>query len=207
MGVRPSRPLVVGGTFDPVHHGHLILARAAAEQLDADRVLFIPCAQSPHKTTLTSTTPAHHRLHMLQLAVAGEPLFEILAIDLERPPPSYSYDTARHLFDLGYPKPCWLIGSDQLLALPNWHRAEELLQLVRFVVAPRPGHDAARHQLPPAFQHLTERILDLPRFDIAASNIRQRVAAGRSVRYLVPDPVLQYIHTHQLYRTAPSTTL
>lgn len=207
MNERPSRPLVVGGTFDPVHHAHLIVARAAAEQLDADRVLLIPCAQSPLKTQLTSTAPAHHRLEMLRLAVRGDPLFEILAIELQRPPPSYSYDTARQLFELGYPKPYWLIGADQLMALTAWHRAEELVRLVDFVVAPRPGIDLRQLQLPDNLRPAARQLLRLPTFDLSATDIRDRVARHKPIRYLVPDPVADYIHQHGLYRHNPSTAL
>lgn len=200
MAERPSSPLLLGGTFDPVHHGHLIVARAAAEAIGADRVLLIPCAQSPHKTELTTTTPAHHRLEMLRQAVAGDGFFDILSLELERPPPSYSYDTAQQLFAKGYPKLCWLIGADQLLALPRWHRASELIQQVKFVVAARPGFTVESTALPPEFRPICDHLIELPQVDISASEVRRRVAAGKSVRYLVPDSVADYIEQYRLYR-------
>lgn len=198
--MRTSSFLLLGGTFDPPHVGHLVVARTAAEAIGAPGVTLLPAAQSPHKQGVT--TSAEHRLNMLHAAVEGDPFFEVSTLDLERPSPSYTYDTVQNLFQRGLRIPNavdWLIGGDQLMSLPRWHRAAELMQLVRFWVAVRPGSLIDFGALPATFSHLEGRIVQTPHLDISSTDIRDRVRAGKSIRYLVPEGVAEYIKTHDLY--------
>ena len=184
---------VYGGTFDPVHHGHLLLARDALEQLKLDAVLFVPCARSPFKgrKALASDT---QRLAMLKLALKNEPRFWLTHCELDRPAPSYAYDTALEIGE-AFPraKLFWLIGADQLADLDKWHRADELLKLVTFALLPRGGTVG---EIPPG------SVLSLPkprRVDISATEIRHRVKSRLPIDYLVPAPIAAYIKRHGLY--------
>ena len=178
-----------GGTFDPIHHGHLILAREALEQLALDRVIFIPAAHSPHKLARTPT-PATLRRTMLAAALAGEPRFVLDDSELQRPGPSFSIDTveryaARHPGAELY----YFIGHDNVRELHTWRRIAELRALVRFVVFERAGCDLTHD-----FAHVTRQI------DISATEVRARVARGASIRYLVPDNVRAILEREQLYQ-------
>jgi len=184
---------VYGGTFDPVHHGHLLLARDALEQLKLDAVLFVPCARSPFKgrKALASDT---QRLAMLKLALKNEPRFWLTRCELDRPAPSYAYDTALEIGE-AFPraKLFWLIGADQLADLDKWHRADELRKLVTFALLPRGGTVG---EIPPG------SVLSLPkprRVDISATEIRHRVKSRLPIDYLVPAPIAAYIKRHGLY--------
>jgi nicotinate-nucleotide adenylyltransferase len=183
------RTALFGGTFDPIHHGHLILAREAMEQLALDRVVFIPAAQSPHKLGRVPAPP-DLRLAMVLAAVAGEPGFECDASETERTGPSYSVDTveawrAKAPGDEFF----YLIGQDNVRELPTWRRYGDLRTLVRFVVFERdesaPAHD---------FPRVKRRV------DISATDLRKRVAEGRSIRYLVPEAVRSIIEARGLYK-------
>ena len=180
---------IFGGTFDPIHHGHLILARDAFEQLDLDRLLFIPAAISPHKLKEQPTAP-EIRLEMVRAAIEGEPDFCLDAIELERPAPSYTIDTIEAL-KTREPEATFtlLIGEDNVAQLPNWHRFADLSRIVQFAVLDRSGLNTT-HPYPTIRRHL----------DISASDIRNRVARGQSIRYLVPPAVEKIIRERQLYR-------
>lgn len=180
---------IYGGTFDPIHHAHLILARAALEKLALDEVIFVPAALSPHKVDATPTT-ASVRVEMLRAALLGEAQFCLDEIELQRPPPSYAIETIeelkrRYVDDEIF----YLIGSDNLPRLPSWHRFAELRELVQFVVLER-GTSAAASNYP-----TIRRLLD-----ISATEIRNRVASDRSIRYLVPPAVEEIIRRHRLYQ-------
>ena len=180
---------IYGGTFDPIHHAHLILAREALEQLELDEVIFVPAARSPHKPG-GHTTPAAVRLEMLQAALAGEKYFSIDERELSRPPPSFAIDTIED-FARSHTgrKIFYLIGSDNLPRLHTWHRVDDLRKLVEFVVLDR-GHGAT---------DLSFRTIRRP-LEISATEIRKRVAEGRSIRYLVPPVVEEIIRWHNLYQ-------
>ena len=180
---------IFGGTFDPIHHGHLILARDAFEQLDLDRLLFIPAAISPHKLKEQPTAP-EIRLEMVRAAIEGEPDFCLDAIELERPAPSYTIDTIEAL-KAREPEATFtfLIGEDNVAQLPNWRRFADLSRMVQFAVLDRTGLNTT-HPYPTIRRHL----------DISASDIRNRVARGQSIRYLVPPAVEKIIRERQLYR-------
>jgi nicotinate-nucleotide adenylyltransferase len=183
-----------GGTFDPVHLGHLLVAMAAMEELALDQLNFIPAAQSPFKPG-TTPTPAPLRLRMLRLALAGFCRARVDTQELDRGGISYSVDTA-----LGYRQRhpeaelLWLIGADHVGSLPRWRDAESLARLVEFVAIPRPG--IPMMELPPPY-----RIRQLRGFplELSASQIRERARQGASLEPLVPAPVAQVIRSEQLY--------
>jgi nicotinate-nucleotide adenylyltransferase len=203
---------VFGGTFDPIHIAHLAVAEEAAEALGLDRVVFVPAGEPPHKPGVP-VTPGEDRLAMVELAVADNPRFAVSRIELDRPGPSYTADTLALLVEgtdaaVGtYPPTLHLIVSAEAFAgLPTWHEPRRVLELARIIVTPRDGYpDATPDALASWFPDrpdLADRAvyLDGPRLHLSASTLRDRAAAGRSLRYLVPDAVCGYIGDHGLYR-------
>jgi nicotinate-nucleotide adenylyltransferase len=191
----PLRLGLYGGTFDPVHHGHLILAHDTLEQLKLDAILFIPCGQSPFKDRKPRATDAQ-RLALLRAALKPEPRFWLSRCEIDRPAPSYAIDTATEIGE-AFPraKLFWLIGADQVAKLGHWHRPTELRKLVTFVVMHR-GESAAKKR--PA------TVLSLPkprRIDISATEIRHRVKSRLPIDHLVPAPVAATIKRARLYLT------
>jgi nicotinate-nucleotide adenylyltransferase len=188
------RLAIYGGTFDPIHHGHLLLAREALEVLELDRVLFIPAALSPHKLH-TSPAPAEVRLAMLAAALADEPGFLLDDAEILLPGPSFAIDTVERIRAL-HPDAAihYLIGADNLAKLHTWRRIDDLRRLAEFVVL---GRGKAGEEGSSGFRVLSRRI------DISATDIRQRVALGASIRYLVPESVHSIIADHQLYQDPP----
>jgi nicotinate-nucleotide adenylyltransferase len=194
----PLRLGIYGGSFDPVHLGHLLLARDALEQCRLDAVLFVPCAQSPLKSRRAFASDVQ-RVAMLQAALRGEPRFWLSRCELERPAPSYSIDTAREIHD-AFPQAqlFWLIGHDQWAQLDRWRDPGELRRLVRFIRFTR-GETA-----PPAPARRDPRVLDLPRprrVDISATEIRRRVKSRLPIDHLVPEAVAARIRRHRLYQS------
>lgn len=193
-----------GGTFDPPHYGHLVLAEQARIQLDLDRVLFIPAAQPPHKPA-AEVTPIEHRLNMLAMAIASNPFFEISRADIDRPGPHYTVDLLAHLQSV-YPDAefFFLMGSDSLVDLPRWREPHRLIQMTWLAVMPRPGYVVHMPLLEQALPGISKRLLwlDAPFLDIASHDLRRRVKSGGSIRYLVPPEVEAYIYTQGLYRNA-----
>jgi nicotinate-nucleotide adenylyltransferase len=181
-----------GGSFDPIHHGHLITARAVLEALDLEALRFVPAREQPFKVGCHSA-PAEVRARMVSLAIAGEPGFALERAEIDRPGPSFTVDTLRELrarepdqtFAL-------LVGADAAWDLPEWREAGALVTLARLVVFARPGVQPPALPWPCAVVHT-------PAIDISATEIRRRVAAGRSVRYWVPDAVARVIETERLY--------
>lgn len=198
--------ILVGGSFNPIHNGHLIVARAVAEQLDAERVVFIPSGNPPHKTG-DDLADAVDRLAMVRLAIAGEPGLEVSDIEIRRSGPSFTILTIEDYRKTLQPGQIlyWLIGSDTLTELHTWHRATDLVNMCRIATAVRPGFESPDLTVleqtlsPEQVRQLQADILATPRIDISATAIRQRIAAGQSIRYLVPDPVREYIESHGLY--------
>lgn len=197
--------LFFGGSFNPIHLAHLICARTVAETRGYDQVVFIPSAQPPHKPDQSQIALAEHRLAMVRAAVADEPAFGVDDIELRHAGPSYTLDTVQRLKQRGEREVHWLIGADMLAMLPDWHRAEELLHEVYFVILSRPGWQFDWSALPPAYRSLQSNVVSAPLLDISATRIRQRVSEGRSIRWLTPPAVVEYIHAHGLYgaRGAP----
>jgi nicotinate-nucleotide adenylyltransferase len=197
-----GRVVVLGGTFDPPHIGHLIMAEYAFEALEARTVLFLPAADPPHKHGETRTG-AVHRVAMVERAIAGEPRFQLSHLDLDRPGPHYTADTVR-LLVAQFPadEVIFLVGEDSLRDLPNWHRADEIIHYCRLAVVPRHEvrFDAAtlEHLLP----GISDRVIHVwsPLIEVSSTDVAARLSAGKSVRYQIPDEVLAYIQQHELYR-------
>jgi len=200
--------LLFGGSFDPVHLGHLIVSANAAEQIGAARVVLIPSAHPPHKPGQT-LSPAAERLEMCRLAVADDPRFEVSDWEVHQPGPNYTLHTVRH-FRQTLPADAtlyWLIGMDSLAELATWYCVGELLEACALVTAGRPGFQRpdlallAKSLSPAQIGELERHVLQTPLIDIGATDIRARVRAGRSIRHLVPEPVRQYILERGLYRS------
>lgn len=193
---------IMGGTFDPIHLGHLVVAERAREELALDEILFIPCGV-PALPKPYPVTPGEHRYAMAVLATAGHPQFRVSRLEIDRAGPSYTVDTLRTLrAQRGEREAFFFItGADAILQLEAWHDPEALLCLCRFVAVPRPGYDLSRltEALPPPY---SEAVIQLPgpTLDISATDLRARVQAGRSIRYLVPEAVEVYLRKHGLYR-------
>lgn len=193
---------VLGGTFDPVHLGHLIIAEEARCRIGLEKVLFLPAGQ-PWLKAIRPISPASHRLAMLRLATVSNPSFEVDAEEVERAGPSYSVDTLEALHS-HYPRGTefyFIMGQDLLGQLPQWHRPARLLELCHIVSVPRPGFSQPLEDLEPLVPGIRSRVvsLDWPCLSISASDIRRRRAQGLSIRYLVPPAVLAYIEEHGLY--------
>lgn len=191
---------VLGGTFDPLHWAHLLMAEEARTRFDLEQVLFIPAGQPPHKDYEASDP--EDRYAMVLLGTASNPAFEVSRMEIDRQGPSYSADTLRelrHIYgqDAGIH---FILGADEALDLPNWHEAESLPELARFLVVPRPGFDLGefKTRLPSRFYDALD-FLPMTPMDISATDIRSRVASGRSISYLVPRNVEAYIRKRGLY--------
>jgi nicotinate-nucleotide adenylyltransferase len=193
---------LMGGTFDPIHHGHLAIAEVARVEYGLDRVVFIPAGDPPHKQGL-AVTPAERRYEMALLATASNPCFECSRRELDREGPSYAVTTIREYRAEGGPDQelFFITGADAILEILTWHEADAVVQLCRFIAATRPGYDLERLRgaLPPAY---LERIdfLDAPGLQISSTDLRRRVRDGRPIRYLVPELVEAYIRKGLLYR-------
>ncbi len=196
----PMRRLCFGGSFNPIHNGHLACAATVAQKAGFGRVVLIPSGQPPHKQGDTNIAAAADRLEMCRLAASGNDVFEIDDIELQRGGPSYTIDTAREFRRRGWSEIFWLIGADMLRLLPQWHEAARLLAEVAFVVIARPGWAFDWQTMPPEFRHLSNQVVEAPLLDIRGTDIRRRVADGKSISDLVPPAVERYIHDHGLYR-------
>lgn len=186
---------IFGGTFDPPHTGHLIAAQDACEALSLDRFIFVPAADPPHKRG-RGVSGARVRLEMLEAAVAGNPTFEVSTIELERSGPSYTVHTLRELsarFDGSTLH--LLIGVDQVREFSSWREWEAVLELAQIVMLTRAGAAEAGQEAP-----FVRQIVNVTRIDVSSTLVRARVAAGRPIRYLVPDAVEEIIARERLYR-------
>ena len=196
-----------GGSFNPVHVGHLVVAEEARGRLGLERVLFVPSLVPPHKLG-KPLAPAEDRLRMVQLAIADDPAFEASDIELRRQGPTYSFDTVRQLRDQS--GEAWdiyfLIGADTLPELPTWHRIRELADLCKFAVFSRPGEsldvlDRLRGALSDGqIAAIAGRRIEIPLIGVSSTDIRRRVREGVSIRHLVPEAVRRYIVAKGLYR-------
>jgi nicotinate-nucleotide adenylyltransferase len=194
------RTLCFGGTFNPIHYGHLIGARCAAESAGFDRVMLIPCMQPPHKQGDTKIAAPEHRLAMCRLAIEADPLFEVSEIELQRSGPSYTIDTARELKSMGWSSVHWLVGADMAKNLPLWHKPVELLAEVQFLLIARPGWTFDWSTMPAEYRHLEQHIVRTPLIEISSTSIRDREKAGKPISYLTPPGVADYIRRNNLYR-------
>ncbi len=199
------RRLWFGGSFNPIHNGHLICARAAAESGGFDRVVLVPSSRPPHKPDSADLAAASGRLEMCRLAISHASLFEVDDLELRRDRPSYTLDTARILASrLPSERISWLIGADTLPQLLTWHEPDLLLKEVQFMVMARPGVVIDWHSLPASLQKLNGNLLTVPQIEISATMIRRRVAASQSIDFLTPGSVCRYIRDQKLYRPVPS---
>jgi len=201
-----SRIAIFGGSFNPVHVAHLILAERALDECGLDRVLFVPARLPPHKPHL-SLAPREHRLEMLRLAIAGNPRFTASSVELDRDGPSYTLTTVRGLREQceGDCELRLILGSDSVRELPTWWQVDELVREVGVIVFERPGFPLTD------MSRLEERfgaewvagvrgsVVKAPLLEVSSSDIRERVRLGRSVRYLVPEPVRDYMLSRRLY--------
>ena len=217
-----SKPVgIFGGTFDPVHYGHLRLAEEMLELANLRQIRFIPTGTPPHRNA--PQVSAQHRSAMVQLAIADQPAFMLDNREVNRTTPCYTVDTLRELrADLGIAQPlCLLMGGDAFLQLHTWHEWEQLFELAHIVVGYRPGFtiDERIHSATAELQqHYQQRLctandlsrlpsggiaeLAIPKLEISATDIRRRVAENRTIRYLLPNAVANYIHQHHLYTYA-----
>ena len=198
---------LMGGTFDPVHYGHLVVAEEVYAALDLAEMLFVPAGQPPHKPNRV-VTGAQHRLAMLELAIAGNPHFSISRVDLDRPGPSYTVETLRLLREQWGELTAlyFVIGWDSLEDLLTWYDPAGILQQLSYLVAVRrPGYnerDGYRDSLEARLPGIKQRLLVVPapQFDISSTDLRQRVAEKRPIKYQVPESVEQYIKQYKLYQ-------
>jgi nicotinate-nucleotide adenylyltransferase len=192
---------ILGGTFDPPHIGHLILGEYAADALGLSHLLYVPAADPPHKQQ-EQKTPLEHRLAMLRLALNDNPRFEISRVDIDRAGPHYSLDTVQ-LVQAQYAgaELYFVMGGDSLRDLPTWHRPADFIRLCKLAVMGRPAAVAWPEMHEHILPGLAERVvmIESPLVEISSTRIVQRLTEGRSVRYLLPDAVLNYVQRHNLY--------
>ncbi|MBN2210294.1 MAG: nicotinate (nicotinamide) nucleotide adenylyltransferase [Sedimentisphaerales bacterium] len=202
-----SKILLFGGSFDPVHNGHLAIARAATNLLAVDKTILIPAAQPPHKLNQTRA-PIQHRLEMLRLATADDDCLEVSDCEADRPGPGYTIDTVRHFRGIfgSVALLYWLVGGDSIKDLPTWKDIVQLADECILVTAPRPDCPIDW----PALQGVLSEeqillmkiyVLDTPQIDISATDLRRRIAQNLPIDHLTPPAVTDYIHTHDLYRS------
>jgi len=195
---------LMGGTFDPVHFGHLIAAENSRSEFGLDRVIFIPAAHPPHKEQ-ESVLQTGHRLQMVKLAISSNPYFEISTLEQERQGPSYTVDTVEY-FRSRFPdiQIFFIMGMDSLLMFDTWQDYGRLAGLCRFIVVTRPGYvmDTSQPSLANLPQQLRENLslLEIPGMDISSSDIRRRVRMGLPIKYMLPSAVEGYIMEQGLYR-------
>lgn len=199
--------ILFGGSFDPVHRGHLEVAQAAKEALDAARVIFIPAKRSPLKDQFP-TADASDRLEMIRLAIAGRPGFEVSDCELKRPDPSYTLDTVREFREKLPPQTVlyWLVGADAVRQLPHWYRVHELLELCEFAVMYRAGYSLPDFsQLEGQFSseqvdRLRRNVVAVPLIDISSTEVRRRLESDEPTEDLLPGAVCKYIQAKGLYQ-------
>ncbi len=184
---------ILGGTFNPIHIGHLAMAQVALEQLKLDQVIFIPSFLPPHKTARNVIAP-RNRYDMVKLAIKGNPYFTVSDFEIKRPGKSYSIETVKYLREqfLSKAKIFFIIGEDSLKALHTWKKIDALLNMVTFVAMNRPGFLAK--------SRLKVKSLTMPGLDISSSYLRKCQASGNSIKYLVPETVFRFIEKNKLYQ-------
>ncbi len=196
---------ILGGTFDPPHIGHLVIAEEAREQLNLARVYFVPAQQPPHKLA-EPVTPFVDRVAMLQLALDENPFFTLSLVEANRPGPSYTVDTI-HELRWEFPPATelfFIMGLDSLANLPTWHRPRELIELCQLAVLRRPGYTVDMNDLETKIPGLRSRVVFIPapELEISSTELQARVRAGHSIQYMVPDGVAEYIAEHHLYNNS-----
>lgn len=186
---------ILGGTFNPIHIGHLAIAQTAQEKFQLEKVIFVPSNLPPHRKILRLAS-AKQRYDMVRLAVKNNPLFEVSDFEIKKKGKSYSIDTVQHFEEVfaGKTKLFFIVGADNFLELKTWRRIDEILKIVTFIVVNRPGYDIPKTRI-------KHHSVIMPGMDIAASYIRKRIKQEKSIKYLVPESVFRYINQHKLYQT------
>ncbi|MEH7112000.1 nicotinate-nucleotide adenylyltransferase [Neobacillus niacini] len=184
---------ILGGTFDPPHYGHLLIANEVLSELNLDEIWFMPNQEPPHKKK-SESVENNDRLQMLELSIEGNPAFKIEKIELERTGPSFTVDTMKILNErFSDHQFFFIIGADMIEYLPKWHKIDELIELVQFVGVERPEY-SSKTDYPIVY-------VDIPAFEVSSSMIRNRVQHGKTVRYLLPERVIEFIREKHLYGT------
>lgn len=192
---------IMGGTFDPIHYGHLVAAEEARVQFNLREVVFVPAGEPPHKKDY-KVTPPEHRYLMTSLAIATNPYFQISRFEIEHKGPSYTIDTLKSFKkDYKDAKIYFITGTDAILEILSWHQADNLPNLCSFIAVSRPGYQMkeVRKNLSPDYLKSIHR-LEIPALAISSSDIRSRVKTGKPVKYLLPRAVESYIYQHKLYQ-------
>jgi nicotinate-nucleotide adenylyltransferase len=185
---------VMGGTFDPIHYGHLVTAEEALQQFELDSVVFVPTG-SPWMKEHDVVSPAEDRYLMTVIATASNPRFRVSRMEVDREGPTYTVDTLRGLKAEQEADLFFISGADAILEIVQWKRPEELFELAHFIAATRPGYDIAAFDAHPAIT-----VMNIPALAISSTDVRDRVAHGRPIRYLVPEGVNSYVQKAGLYR-------
>ncbi|WP_066636402.1 nicotinate-nucleotide adenylyltransferase [Desulfolucanica intricata] len=195
---------IMGGTFDPIHYGHLVAAEGARHQFNLDKVIFVPSGRPPHKTENKISDPSQ-RLAMTNLAIASNNYFDISAIEVERPGLSYTIDTVLSFRSMYRSSKLYFItGGDAVLEILTWKDVGRLISLCTFIAATRPGYhlehlEQAFLELPAAYRK-NIHIMEVPALAISSTDIRERIRTGRPIKYLLPESVEQYVNKHNLYK-------
>lgn len=194
---------LMGGTFDPIHYGHLVVAEEVRQQFALTKVIFIPAGRPPHKINNFISEPTH-RVKMTRLAVASNPYFDVSTLEVERKGLSYTIDTVKEIKRLyGAEKVYFITGADAVMEIITWKEAEQLLSMCTFIAATRPGYDL--HQLADTLKLLPKAVLknilplEVPALSISSSDIRKRVKEGKSIKYLLPEAVEEYVLQTRIY--------
>ena len=200
MNAKGPRVGVMGGTFDPIHHGHLVAASEAADAFELDEVIFVPTGEHWHKKVVSSS---EHRYLMTVIATAANPRFEVSRVDIDRPGTTYTVDTLKEIKRLKPEAELFFIsGADAIAQILAWKQIDEVWDLAHFVAVTRPGHNLELQNVEGA----TITQLEVPALAISSTDIRDRATAGKPIWYLVPDGVVQYIAKHRLYRGLGDST-
>jgi nicotinate-nucleotide adenylyltransferase len=199
----PKRLGVMGGTFDPIHHGHLVTAEAALWAFGLAEVVFVPTGQ-PWMKSDREVSPPEHRYLMTVIATSSNPRFWVSRIEIEREGPTYTVDTLQELRRTAEEdiELFFITGADAMLEILNWKDPGEVLSLAHFIAATRPGYDIARFEAEAPDSHSTVSVLDVPALAISSTDVRRRVREGEPIRYLVPEGVETYIRKFGLYQEA-----
>jgi nicotinate-nucleotide adenylyltransferase len=194
----PARIGIMGGTFDPIHNGHLIAASEVADRFDLDRVVFVPTGE-PWQKADRRVSPAEDRYLMTVIATAANPRFTVSRVDIDRSGPTYTIDTLKDLGEQFEGADLYFItGADAMASIMSWHDWEKMFDLAYFVGVTRPGYELSEKMLPEGHSDRVE-LIDVPAMAISSTDIRERSATGRPVWYLVPDGVVQYIAKNNIY--------
>jgi nicotinate-nucleotide adenylyltransferase len=193
----------MGGTFDPIHYGHLVTAEAALWKFDLDEVVFVPTGH-PWMKEHVDVSPAEDRYLMTVIATASNPRFSVSRIEVEREGPTYAADTLQELRQMAEEELelYFITGADAILEIFQWKDPDEVLSMAHFIAATRPGYDLARLEAAAPTSHPNISVMDIPALAISSTDVRRRVREGQPIRYLVPEGVLAYIHKMGLYREA-----